>query len=79
MNIREEFLNILKLLIEFVHKHKNKSRVLLTQSDFYAMIPLVARETAAVVSDTSMKGGVNVEEIISFTLLVMIIIIYIQK
>ena len=36
-------------------------------------------ETAAVVSDTSMKGGVDVEEIISFTLLVMIIILYIKR
>ena len=43
------------------------------------MILLVARETTAVVSDTSMKGGVDVEEIISFTLLVMIIILYIKK
>ena len=39
----------------------------------------VARETAAVVSDTYRKGGVDVEEIISFTLLVMIIVLYIKK
>lgn len=43
------------------------------------MILLIARETVAVVSDTSMKGGVDVEEIISFTLLVMIIILYIKR
>ena len=39
----------------------------------------VARETVAVVSDTSMKGGVVMEYVLSFTLLVMIIIIYIKR
>ncbi len=33
----------------------------------------------AVVSDTSLKGGVTMEYVLSFTLLVMIIIIYIKK
>lgn len=39
----------------------------------------IARETVAVVSDTSMKGGVVMEYVLSFTLLVLIIIIYIKK
>ena len=52
---------------------------MLTQFTAYDTILPVARETAAVVSDTSTKGGVDMEEIISFTLLVMIIILYIKK
>ena len=51
----------------------------LTKLGNCAIITPVAREAAAVVSDTSMKGGVDVEEIISFTLLVMIIVLYIKK
>ena len=37
------------------------------------------RGTMAVVSDTLPKGGVDVEEIISFALIVMIIVLYIKK
>ena len=36
-------------------------------------------ETAAVVSDTSYKGGAVMAEVISFTLLVLIIIVYIKR
>lgn len=37
------------------------------------------RETAAVVSDTYPKGGVVMEHFLSFALIVMIIIAYIEK